>query len=79
MTGRAKRLAEEATEHGNEAIRLLKMSNQIHQAEKRGLLDDGSARDAAIELNNEAIAELEKAIELQKEFIAEQDRKRADK
>lgn len=72
MNEKEKEIADEAIEHGREATRLLKMSNQMHQAEKQGLIDERTATDSAIELNKLAIDEMEKAVELQKEFLDKQ-------
>ena len=74
MKKRAGKPAEESSEHGDEAVRLLKMSVQIHEAEKQGLIDEIDAADIAVELNKQAIAKMDKAIESQKEFLAGQDR-----
>jgi hypothetical protein len=51
MNRKAKELAEEMAEHADEATRLLNISNQIHQAQKRGAIEEQQARNAAIELN----------------------------
>lgn len=75
MNSKKKKLARQTKVHSDEATRLLKMSNQIHEAEKLGMIDKENATEAAINLNEQAIAEMEKAIDLQKEFIAEIDSK----
>lgn len=75
MDKKQRKLALEAVEHGAEATRLLKISKQVHQAEKKGLIAEKDAIDLAVDLNERAIAEMEKTIELQKAFIAAQDNK----
>ncbi len=72
MNENGKEIARKAVGCADEATQLLRMSNQIHQAEKKGLIDERSAMKAVIKLNNQAIAKVERAIELQKKFLAEQ-------
>jgi hypothetical protein len=68
-----KKKFQEMREHGDEATRILKTSVQIHEAEKQGLIPEPDAAEIAIELNKQAIAEMDKTIELQRQFIAEQE------
>jgi hypothetical protein len=62
-----------ATEHANEATGLLKQSQTFHEQEKLGVLKEGVADEAVIELNKRAVSKVNKAIELTKRFIAEQE------
>ena len=75
MNKRVKGLSKEAIAHGDKAARLLKMSVQIHEMEKDGLIEKTEAEEDAVRLNNEAAMEIDEAIRLQKEFIAEQEKK----
>jgi hypothetical protein len=72
MNRKTKKIVTEAGKRGSEATKLLKLSNEVHQAEKQGLIAEKDAIDLAVNLNKQAVVELDKAIKLQKEFIDEQ-------
>lgn len=74
MNKKAQDLAKEAIEHSDEAAQLLKKSNQVHQMAKQGIIEVEEGLETALKLNAQAIDETEKAIELQKEFIAEEEK-----
>lgn len=58
--------ARQSIVHANEAVELLKMSRQIHEAKRKGLIDTTTANEAIARLNTEAAAEIETALRLQK-------------
>ena len=74
MDKKKEKTVNEALKHGDEATELLEQSNAIHQMEMQGLIDESSATEALIDLNRQAIDEMEKAIERQKEFLSEQEK-----
>ena len=72
MLGFYIRYARQSIVHANEAIALLKMSRQLHEAKRKGLIDKDTANEAICRLNTEAAIEIEAAVRLQKMAIAEQ-------
>lgn len=71
MIGISKKHAKQSIRHANEAVELLKMSKMIHEASRKGLIDDRTAADAVARLNTEAAAEISEALRLQKMAIIE--------
>lgn len=65
--------ASEAETHKKRAIELLKESQGVHEAAKRGAISESDAIDAVIGLNDEAIDEADKALALEKEFLSKTD------
>lgn len=68
------RHARQSIVHANEAVGLLKMSRQLHEAKRKGLIDTDTANEAISRLTTEAAAEIETALRLQKMAIVEQKR-----
>lgn len=66
------RHARQSIVHANEAVELLKMSRQIHEAKRKGLIDADTANEAIARLNTEAAAEIETALRLQKIALVNQ-------
>ena len=62
-------MMEEATSHTKKATELLRQSQAIHLATKTGLIKNGEALDAVVELNKQAAEEIGKALELRKRLI----------
>lgn len=75
MDRKTKEVVDEAIHHSEKATQLLRTSNEIHQAEKQGLIGEKDALEICLNLNEQAIAEADKAIELRKEFFERQDSK----
>jgi hypothetical protein len=68
-----KKKFQEMREHGGEATRLLKRQSKFTKRKSKGLISEEDAAEVAFKLNEKAVAEMDKAIELQKELIAGQD------
>lgn len=66
-----KKHARQSIVHANEAVELLKMSKQIHEAKRKGLIDETTASEAVSRLNTEAAVEIEAALRLQKMALVE--------
>lgn len=71
MIAISKKHARQSIRHANEAVELLKMSRAIHEAKRRGLIDETTAAEAVTRLNTEAAAEISEALRLQKLAVVE--------
>ena len=70
--------ARQSIVHASEAVELLRMSRQLHEARRRGLIDTDTANEAICRLNTEAAVEIETALRLQKMALVEKKKQTAN-
>lgn len=71
MIAISKKHARQSIRHANEAVELLRMSKLIHEAKRKGLIDETTAAETVARLNTEAVAEITESLRLQKMAIVE--------
>jgi hypothetical protein len=66
-----KEKAKEAIEHSQKATELFRLSLEVHKAEGRGEIDEETAIESAVRLNQQALAESDQAIRLMREQLGQ--------